>query len=329
MGSDGNGVSNMNGDFDQLLKDRNVVELGTGEYGTDGVNAEGGWFRLRDGLSIRGAGMFQTIVKLRSILVPDAKSNKPMNCVFHSGWRSANNTLIENLTIDCNAQAFDEHPEKLLGGISLFGNNNVVRNVRVINSCATRPGGSGMPGSFEEGFPLMLGAFDVSTSGLLIDGCIVDGTFPRGYQSLISILGGHGVSASGEIRNCRAIGTPTANVFGFNFAKTRGSRMRGNYAEKCVRGINLDTPDNESPVIDSNDCKDAAVGALIYFMSNGLVRDNVFSQCVEPVRLGVSDASNLFANNVVANTKKRAFIRPHDGKRKNFRELGTVYQTLA
>lgn len=318
----------MTSDFDQLLKERNVVELGTGEYGTDGVNAENGWFRLRDGLSIRGAGMYQTTLKLRSIDVPDASVQKPLNFVLHGGYRTLNSVLISDLTIDCNAQEFPEHPEKLLGGISLFGNNNVIRNVRVINSCATRPGGSGMPGSFEEGFPLMLGAFDKSTSGLLIDGCMVEGTFPRGYQSLISILGNHGVYASGEIRNSRAIGTPTAETYGLNFALTRDSRMSNNHVEKCIRGISLDTPDNDSPVIDGNHCQDAAVGALIYFMHNGLVRDNVFSQCVEPVRLGVSDPSNLFANNVVANTKKRAFIRTDDGRRKNHKELGTVYQTL-
>lgn len=311
---------------------RREIRVAAGEHLTDGVNAVAGWHRLVDGLSIRGAGMFQTTVKLNSVLIPDAPDNKPVNCAFHSGFRTLSNILIEDLTIDCNAHSFPEHPEKLMTAVNLFGSNNVVRNVRVINSCAKRPDpASG--NKLEEGFPLMLGAHDADATGLLIDGCIMDSIGPHGYgnadgyQTAISILAPKGRTASGDIRNCFVHGSPFGTTFAYGLAGTRFVRVTGNYGH-ASRGLNMDTPDNEGTVIENNRFHVCDVGMLIYFMKAGVVRNNTLVHCKEQIRLGVSDPNNLFLHNVVANEKKKALIGSHDGWKKKYQESGTFFQQL-
>lgn len=169
--------------FDAIMRSvpaNTTIRLGRGTFLTNGFQdyslARKG-FNLKKGWRIVGAGRETTIVKLMSLTDRPPDSKPYSGAVFDGGYATdTSNSLVANLTIDCNASGLSEDAvngtDYKINGVNLQGNNCTIRNVHLIHAYGKRSAG-------HECFSLSIsGYYDGSawqpSYNAVIEDCLVD-----------------------------------------------------------------------------------------------------------------------------------------------------------
>ena len=142
-------------DFDRVMArmpENATIYLGPGIYETRGRQG----FTLKTGQKLLGAGMGKTILRLTS-----PPKNYPLAVVLTTKDETAENIVIQDLTVDCNYSS--PWGPITVQGVNLFGNFHTLRRVEVLRAA----------GFAQECFALGIGAHTIPSRGNLIEGCIV------------------------------------------------------------------------------------------------------------------------------------------------------------
>jgi hypothetical protein len=263
--------------FDRLMEDHakaNVtIVLAEGTYLTWGADGEESplaganvlpdkrrGFMLPSGVTLRGAGMGRSIIKLTDVDVTGRRiEGMKQHRVLCSGingrpWWEAeqSNITIEDLTVDANGGAIIRAHQSLpkgdpqhinpwdvaIDGITLGGSNCRVRNVEVKGVYGyAAPNG----GPRREAWTIGIGAiYYGNCAGNLIEGCVAR-DFEGNYVSGVGIGGCGGVDSlgSGIVRDCLVVGNTTYSAY--IAGNSNHVIFRDNLALNCAAGFRSDT----------------------------------------------------------------------------------------
>jgi hypothetical protein len=221
-----------------------TIHLGVGTFTTtvSGAGNIGAAFYMKSGWRIIGAGRNVTTLQMTGNMAGkhfDVEAFKTNSSVV------TNNISISDLTIDCNygalsANADTAKGEKFFksGGIALFGSNNIVRNVRVVNSYGSFANG-------QESFAILLaGRNFAGGTANVIDSCIVES--PASAQTSGAPFALFGTAKS-KVIDCKAIGLNNGgsragfNSGGVNIADLDDCEIARNTFVDCAGLVYHDT----------------------------------------------------------------------------------------
>jgi hypothetical protein len=140
------------------------------------------------------------------------------------------NVEVSDLTVDVNGTVGNA-ASTTTGGVVIYGNNAIIKNVRVINA----------RGAATECFPIGIFAHSTSIVGALIENCEVDSFLgTNGTMIQLGIDSANtAATATGVVRGCYVHDCTAVQAFG-----SGGSLnvvFEGNYSYNCKNGFNLDS----------------------------------------------------------------------------------------
>lgn len=203
--------------FDALIQEFNrgtwdTLDLAEGEYWTRGVWAHSGYTTLPRPVTLRGAGMDRTFIRLApdAVTQTDGKE-RPDLVVLWLGQKWQNNGgpfVVEHLTVDGNEEAFPTN-RFVTGGIVAHANGVTMRGVRV----------KGLRGSFVphyEAFSFLVnnfaaGPYNGPDGGNLIIDCVAESNADRQDYLTLFYMGTRSFAGrplmQSTVERCYAYGT--------------------------------------------------------------------------------------------------------------------------
>ncbi|MDD5199117.1 MAG: hypothetical protein PHC88_04880 [Terrimicrobiaceae bacterium] len=271
------------------------VNLASGTYETQGNNdgnATHG-FLLQPNITLRGAGMGVTIVKLVGINATAGgthiaiSSGDYAKAPLLASLANCDNVSVENITVDCNSINVIGQPTinswDAVYGVFLSGSNCSIRGVEVVNSYGRQVGS----GPYAEGFALEITGGTENITNAAIQNCIVRN--PVGNYVIGITLAGYynpsgnppaNTTASGIVSGNTVIGNPWVGYSGGN---TVSSIFANNIAQDVRFGFRQDTGQlnrvtfNNNSFVGSESAFNLTLQNAGFLNSKIIVSNNTFS----------------------------------------------------
>jgi hypothetical protein len=211
---------------------------GAASHAGTGTNSRG--FLIPRGVTIKGAGIGQTTIKMAGIDLTYAPSFQVLSTGINGqpSWQNpSDDVTVQDLTVDCNgaylaAQQSIPQGNVNINGVGIGGNNSRIKNIEVLHTLAWGDHGN-------EGWAISSGAVYYNNCySCLIDSCIVRA--PVGNYVSGICLGGSGdlFTGSGVVRNCKVMDNPWLAYGG---GGTDQTIFENNTAANCGVGFRFDT----------------------------------------------------------------------------------------